>query len=218
MDKINIAIDGPVGSGKGITAKRLAQKLGYKYLDTGAMYRALALFMTEKGVRKENFDVKYLEEININFDENNDVILNGRNVALDIRGPEISMLASDFSVIVEVRKFLTRQQQEIVKVKGYIAEGRDIGTVVIPGCEVKIYLDAKPEIRAQRRLKDYIDKGIKITEEEVLKQTFERDEQDMNKPVGALKKAEDAFLVDNSEMTIDEQVDKIYDIVMEKLK
>ena len=223
MEKINVAIDGPAGSGKGTTAKGLAKKLNYKYLDTGAMYRSLALFLKRQGItKKEDFKEALLEGINISFDENNNVYLNGENVEEQIRSSEIGALSSDFASLPPVRRSLATKQKEIVKEKGYVAEGRDIGSVVIPDAEVKIYLDASLEVRAKRRYEDLVqrNKGKEpedISFEELEKQLEERDKQDKGRADSPLLKVEDAIEVDTSECSIEEQIEKVYEIVLRKL-
>lgn len=213
MDKINIAIDGPVASGKGTVAKILAKELNYNYLDTGSMYRAVALWMDRNNITIERFKEEQLNQININFDENNNILLNNENVSDLIRTPKISTLSSEFSSLIPVRLFLVKQQQEIVKMGGYVAEGRDIGTVVIPDAKVKIYLTASLDERARRRQEDYKKKGIKKAFEEIKGETHNRDEIDKNKAMGALKKADDAIIIDNTNLSIDSQIMKLKGLV-----
>lgn len=216
MKKINIAIDGPSGSGKGTTAKLLARKLNYKYLDTGAMYRAVAYFLDLKGFKSdEEIDFGVLDEIEIFFDGDNNVVLNGENIEDKIRTPGLGKLASDFSKIGEIREFLVEKQKEIVREKTYVAEGRDIGTVVIVDAELKIFLTATVDARAQRRLLDFQRKGIDISFNEVKRQIEERDLQDSSREIAPLIKAEDAIEVDTSNLTIDEQVEKIEKLALE---
>lgn len=206
MSKINIAIDGPAGSGKGITSKELSHKLKYSYLDTGAMYRAVALYMKQNTITKKIFNTEILNSISLSFNPENEICLNGENVENLIRTPEISELASDFSTIKEVRDFLVQQQQEIVKHKGYIAEGRDIGTRVMPNAELKIYLNASIEVRAERRYQDLKKQGLLFSFEEVEKMIEERDHQDKNREYDPLQKAEGAIEIDTSDLTIEEQI------------
>lgn len=212
MQLINIAIDGPSGSGKGTTAKLLAEKLDYNFLDTGSMYRAVALYLTQKGITTQTFSKKDLENISLSFNSNNEIELNGVSVESQIRTPEISQVASDFSTLKEVREFLGEEQKTIVKKKGFIAEGRDIGTVIMPEAEIKIYLTASVEARAQRRLEDFRKKGILHTFDEVVKQIEERDHQDMTRDIAPLIKAENAIEVDTSNLTIEQQVEAIYSL------
>lgn len=209
MQKINIAIDGPAGSGKGTTAKLLAKKLGYYFLDTGAMYRAFAYAMKQKEITPNTFSKHQLIGVKISFNDQNEVCLNNQSIEKSIRVPEISQLASDFSTLPEVREFLVEIQQEIVKDKGYVAEGRDIGTKVIPDAELKIYLTASVEIRAERRYQDYKKKGLLFTFDEIVKNIEERDHQDMTREYDPLIKSDDAIEVDTTNLTIEEQVEVI---------
>lgn len=214
--KINIAIDGPSGSGKGTTAKLLAQRLGYNYLDTGAMYRAVALELDRRGVSPEGFEERYLEGIEIDF-RDNEIILNGKKVEHLIRTPKINSLSSTFSKIPPIRRFLSAKQKEIVKDKGYVAEGRDIGSVIMPGAELKIYLNADLEIRARRRLEDFRKQDDQISFEEVVEILRAKDHQDMNREMDPLRKLPDAIEVDTSDMTIEAQVERIRVLAEEKI-
>jgi len=211
--KINIAIDGPVASGKGITSKLLATKLNYNYLDTGAMYRAIGYYLNKKNISKETFKNSDLNNLNIEFNEFNDVILNGINIENEIRTPLGGELASTFSTIPEIRKFLVKIQKQIIKNGGFIAEGRDIGTVVIPDAEIKIYLTADLETRAKRRLEDFKIKGLLYTLEEIKLQISQRDHQDMTREDSPLTKAKHALEIDNSNYSIEETVNIIYTII-----
>jgi cytidylate kinase len=213
IEKFNIAIDGPAGSGKGTIAKEIAKKLEFNYLDTGAMYRALALVMIRLGVSVVNFDKSLLENIKIDFDSNNSILLNEENVSELIRTSQISKLSSDFSTLKEVREFLVSMQQEIVKEGGYVAEGRDIGSVVISDARVKVYLTASLEERARRRLRDFDKKGISKRFEEVYEELRIRDKQDIEKEFGALIKCDDAVEIDNTNLSIDEQIEKILKLI-----
>lgn len=210
--KINIAIDGVAGAGKGTTSKLLAKRLNYKFLDTGAMYRAVGLFMYEKGIKKDNFKPQYLEKIKISFDNQSNVCLNGECVEHKIRNQIIDKYSSDFAVIPEVRKFLSEQQKEIVSKKGYIAEGRDIGSVVMPNAELKIFLTASVDVRAKRRAEMMKERGILVTFDEMVKIIEERDHQDSTREVDPLKKLPDAIEVDTTTLSIDEQVGIIEEI------
>lgn len=221
MKKINIAIDGPCGSGKGITSKLLAKKLGYSHLDTGAMYRAIGyLLHTQYNLTKESFKPEILNEINFNlkFDENNQVILNGENIELKIRTPLGSQLASDFSTISQIREYLVKMQKQMVLNRGYIAEGRDICSVVMPDAELKIYLTASLEERSKRRLEDYLEKGITFSFEEVKKQIEDRDFQDSTRESSPSIKTKDAIEIDTTNLTIYGQVNQIYDLAISILK
>ncbi len=212
MDKINIAIDGTVSSGKGITTRLLAKKLTYNYLDTGAMYRAIGFHLNKMGIAPENVEKQDLENIKLDFDENNEILLNNINIEPKIRTPNGGIYASNYATIGVVRDFLGKLQKHIVKKGGYIAEGRDIGSVIMPNAELKIYLTASVEARAKRRLLDFEKTETKITFEEVKKQIGERDHQDMNREIAPLVKLDDAIEVDTSDLTIEEQVNKIYDL------
>lgn len=218
MKKINIAIDGPSASGKGVTAKKLAELLNYNYLDTGAMYRAIGYFMISNNITLNTFDKTQLNQIEITFNSKNHVVLNGEDIEDKIRNAKVSKYASDFSKLKEVREFLVKKQKEIVKKKGFIADGRDIGSVVIPDAEVKIFLVAELDIRAERRLKEYLEKGESVTYEEVKKQIYDRDFQDINRKESPLKKTKDAIELNTSYLSIDEQVKKIYDLVLKKIE
>lgn len=217
MVKINIAIDGPVGCGKSTTAKALARKLDYKFLDTGAMYRAVGLYLHTMKILPSDVKREDLENIELEFDENNEILLNGYNVESEIRTAQGGKLGSNYATISYVRKFLSRLQKDIVKEEGFVAEGRDIGSVVIPDAKLKIYLTASVEERARRRLKDFEEKGQQYSLEEVKRIVEERDFQDMNRKISPLTKCEDAVEVDTSHMTIDEQVEKIYNLAIEKI-
>lgn len=220
MEKFNIAIDGPSGAGKGVTSKWLAEKLNLKYLDTGAMYRAVALYFFENNIDVENFnyDLFDFNKINISFNNSGDICLDNVSVENKIRTQEIAKIASNISKLKQIRSFLEQKQKQIVKLGGFIAEGRDIGTVIIPNAKVKIYLTASVEIRAKRRFKDLKNKKIDTTFEKVLNEVILRDEQDMNRKISPLKQAEDAILVDTTNMNIYEQNDFLLDIILEKIE
>tara|TARA_B100000029_G_scaffold191601_1_gene189458 strand:- start:73463 stop:74128 length:666 start_codon:yes stop_codon:yes gene_type:complete len=215
-----ITIDGPSGVGKGTVAKILAESLGYNYLDSGAMYRALALFADLHGVTAED-DSKKLKKILINLhirfvnEENaQKVFINTDDVTDDIRTNEISKLASQFAVNEIVRNVLKEMQRRLVKNKDYVAEGRDMGTYVFPYAENKFYLDASPEIRAKRRalqLKEIL--GINVNEERVLKEINERDNLDMTRDICPLHPADDAVIINTSDLSINEVMKKIKTIV-----
>ncbi|MCA9458986.1 MAG: (d)CMP kinase [Nanoarchaeota archaeon] len=216
-NKINIAIDGPVGCGKSTTAKILAKKLNYIFVDSGALYRAVGYYMKNNNIFKNNFNPQILNNIKMYFDENGEIILNNKNISKEIRTPQIGLAASDFGTIKEIREFLTKQQQEIVKSKGYIAEGRDIGSTVIPEAELKIYLTASVEERAKRRYLDFKEKNIEISLEEVKKQIETRDYQDMNRTISPLIKTPDAIEVDTSNLNIEEQTEIIYKLALSRI-
>ncbi len=215
-----ITIDGPSGVGKGTIAKILAESLGFNYLDSGAMYRALALFADLHGITANGSDEKLkklLIDLHIRFvdeDETQKVFVNTDDVTDDIRTSEISTLASQFAVNQIVRGVLKEMQRRIVKNKSYIAEGRDMGTYVFPDAKYKFYLDASPEIRANRRalqLKEIL--GVNINEQKVLKEINERDTLDMTRNICPLHPADDAVIINTSTLSIKEVVEKIQSIV-----
>lgn len=216
-----IAIDGPAGAGKSTIAKRVAEKLGLIYVDTGAMFRAIALYMTGKCV-KSNETYKFKEELNnIRLDivyENGEqqIILNDENVSRLIRNPEISKAASSFAQVPEVRERLLILQRELADKRPVVMDGRDIGTKVLPSASVKIFLTADVKVRAERRYKELTEKGEKVNLEDIMSDIKSRDEQDMNRKVSPLVQAGDAVLVDTSSLSIDEVVDAIIKIACDK--
>lgn len=215
MEKINIAVDGFSSCGKSTIAKGLAKELGYTYIDSGAMYRAIALFayrngwMTDKDISEAELR-QHISEIEISFKANGqgqqETYLNGENVEKEIRSLEIGNMASRVSTLGFVRKELVRQQQEMGKKKGVVMDGRDIGTVVFPDAELKIFLTASPEVRAKRRFDELQDKNIPASYEDTLANVRERDERDTTRAESPLRKAEDAIELDNSHITIEEQL------------
>ncbi len=221
--KITIAIDGFSSTGKSTLAKQLAKHLGYVYVDTGAMYRAVAYYAMQKGYIDDNqFDkealIKELSNINLRFAFNADLgfaemYLNGDNVEKVIRTLEVSNKVSRVAEVSEVRAKLVEQQQQMGADKGIVMDGRDIGTVVFPDAELKLYMTASPQVRAQRRYDELIAKGDKVVYEEVLQNVEERDRIDTNRKDSPLVKADDAILIDNSELTIKEQFDKVLQLV-----
>ena len=211
---ITIAIDGFSSSGKSTMAKKLAKNIGYAYIDTGAMYRAVTLFSLRNGFfHGDKLDIESLEEaltgINISFAVNcegrTETMLNGENVEKEIRGMDVSSKVSIVAAVGTVRKALVAQQQAMGKEKGIVMDGRDIGTVVFPDAEMKVYVDASPETRAQRRYDELRAKGDNVTYEEVLANVTERDRIDTTRKESPLRKADDAVVLDNSNMTIEEQ-------------
>jgi cytidylate kinase len=225
--KIIIAIDGHSSCGKSTFAKAIAKNLGYLYIDSGAMYRAVTLACIQAGIASETgIDLqslpKLLEDITVGFTPNPRgegwlTTLNNKVVEEDIRTLEVSNLVSPVSTIAMVRQKMTRQQQEMGKSKGIVMDGRDIGTVVFPNAELKIFMTASPEIRAQRRLKELVEKGQNVTFEEVLKNVQERDRIDQSRDVAPLKKADDAIVLDNSYMTIPKQMEWVEQIIRSKI-
>lgn len=215
MKKITIAIDGYSSCGKSTMAKDLAREIGYIYIDSGAMYRAVTLYCLENGLfTSEGIDTNRLEaempNIRISFQLNPDTQrpmthLNGENVEDRIRSMEVSSHVSPVAALPFVREALVKQQQEMGQAKGIVMDGRDIGTVVFPDAELKIFVTASAEIRAQRRYDELKAKGQEASFEEILQNVKERDYIDQNRPVSPLRQAEDAILLDNSHLTIEEQ-------------
>ena len=215
---INVAIDGPAGAGKSTIAKRVAKELGYIYVDTGAMYRAMALFFIRQGISPENKEAvssKCLEaDISIAYEEGVQVVLlNGENVNGLIRTEEVGNMASATSVNADVRKKLVELQQKLAAKENVVMDGRDIGTVVLPNAEVKVYLTAGSAERARRRYLELQAKGETESLEKIEADIIERDHRDMTREISPLKQAEDAILVDSSDMTIDEVVDTLMTLV-----
>lgn len=217
----NIAIDGPAGAGKSSIAKALSKKLGFVYIDTGAMYRAVALFFLENGIKdsSDNEIDKLLDELDINIkytDGEQRVFLNNVDVSDKLRQEEIGKLASRFSAVKSVREKLVALQRKLAKKENVIMDGRDIGTVVLPNADLKIYLSAGSKVRAKRRYLELVEKGFGKTaldEKAIENEIIKRDEADMNREISPLKKAEDAYCLDTSDMTFDEVVSKILDMV-----
>ena len=213
MRKIIVAIDGYSSCGKSTVAKQLAQYAGYTYVDTGAMYRAVGLAVSRAGViGNEQQIISLLPQIQISFvqtAQGQHVCLNGEDVESQIRTIEIGNLASQVAVIGEVRRFLVRQQQALGEAKGIVMDGRDIGTVVFPQAELKLFLTARPEVRAQRRLLELQEKGQHPVYEDVLHDVNDRDYRDTHRAESPLRQAEDAIVVDNSDMTKEEQMEYI---------
>ena len=220
---ISIAIDGPAGAGKSTIAKRLAKELGFYYVDTGAIYRTVAYFMDLLGVSPKDADgvQRYIDELTIDiyYDENGlqHMLMNGMDVTDDIRTPDISQKASLVSAHAVVREMLLDMQRDVAKENNVIMDGRDIGTVVLPKADVKIFLTASAEVRAQRRLAELQAKGSKETYEKVLKDLKQRDYQDSHRAIAPLKQARDAIKVDTSELDIDGVVAAIRQIVADKV-
>lgn len=218
MKNINIAIDGPAGAGKSTIAKMVSKKLGYIYVDTGALYRTIALFITENDIPDEEIETA-LEKADVSLrfiDGAQRVFLGDRDVSDLIRTPEISMAASRTSAIPAVRKYLFGTQQKIAAENNVIMDGRDIGTVVLPNADVKIFLTASAEERANRRFKELSERPNCPCYEEILSDIIERDRQDMTREVSPLKQAEDAVLVDTTELDLEQSAEAIVKIITEK--
>ena len=217
---VSIAIDGPAGAGKSTIAKELAKKTGYIYVDTGAMYRAISLYVLENSVPidDEKAIADALTNVDVNIAYENDVMqvyLNGENVSGEIRTQEVGFCASSISKYACVREKLLDLQRNIAQNNDVIMDGRDLGTCVLPNATVKIYLTASSKTRAHRRWLELTAKGEECSEDEIEKEIIARDNQDMNREIAPLKKAEDAVLVDSSEMNISQVVDELYRISMQ---
>ncbi|MDR0983760.1 MAG: (d)CMP kinase [Ruminococcus sp.] len=212
--KINIAIDGPAGAGKSTIAKKLAEKLSYIYVDTGALYRAVAVSTFD--ISDENEIVKKANSLNIEIKfigGSQHIFVNDKDVNHLLRTNEISKKASDVSAIKGVRDYLLDLQKNIAKTNNVIMDGRDIGTVILPKAQVKIFLVASPEVRAKRR---YLELGEKIPYDKILSDINERDYNDTHRAEAPLRQAEDALLFDTSDLSIEEVVDRIYEIIKNK--
>ena len=219
---MKIAIDGPAGAGKSSIAKIAAKELGFIYIDTGAMYRASALYAIENGIKicEASFTKEILDKISIDirYDEDGQrIFLCGKDVSKRIREADVSIGASDIAVIPAVRLKLVDLQRELAKGNNVIMDGRDIGTYVLPDAELKIYLTASVEERAERRLKELKDKGQTAEFEQVKKDIEYRDKNDSEREFAPLKRAEDAVLVDSTDMTIDEVKNRILELAKEKM-
>ncbi len=218
MNQIAVAIDGPSGAGKSTIARKAAKTLGFIYVDTGALYRTIGL-----AVFRQNFDalnaqevISVLPSININLkytDNTQRVYLNDEDVSDLIRTPEISLFASRVSVIPEVREFLLDMQRNIAQKNNVIMDGRDIGTVILPNAKVKIFLTASDEKRAERRYIELCQKGVNTSFEEVLNDMRERDAKDASRSIAPLKKADDAVLVDTSELNLEQSINTVINII-----
>ena len=216
QNKIIIAIDGYSSCGKSTFAKAIAARLGYIFIDTGAMYRAVTLYALEhgairSGIVDEDEVVRLLKEIQITFRFNpergaSDIYVNGDRVEGKIRTIEVSNCVSAVSAIAEVREMLVKMQQEMGRRKGVVMDGRDIGTVVFPDAELKIFMTADPKVRAQRRYDELTAKGDNVSLEEIEQNVRDRDYQDMHRAISPLRQAEDAIVLDNSHMTVEEQM------------
>ena len=223
MKTISVAIDGPAGAGKSTIARRLAAELGYRYVDTGAIYRTVAYFMDLWGVSPKDVDGvnRYIDELTVEIEYDEDglqhMIMNGMDVTKDIRTPDISQKASLISAHACVRDMLLDMQRELAEQNNVVMDGRDIGTVVLPHATVKIFLTASPEVRAKRRCDELSAKGQKVDYNKVLKDIQQRDYQDTHREIAPLKMSRDSVKVDTSDMTIEEVLEKLKDIVAQKV-
>ncbi len=216
MKEFLIAIDGPAGSGKSSVAKLVAEKLKLNYLDTGAMYRAVGIYLHSKNLSPSDDLSKVLDEIEF-FYNSGDLYLNGEKLREQIRTAQAGKLASDFAVNPLVRLKLTEIQRNICKGGRFVVDGRDIGTVVLPNAQVKIFLTASFEERVRRRLKELCQKGVDLTFEEVAEQIRLRDEQDSKRSLAPLRPAEDAIVIDTTGKSIEEVAQEICDIVLRRM-
>lgn len=219
---ISVAIDGPSGAGKSSVAKKCAELFGFVYVDTGAIYRTIGLAAFNRGIDTKDSTavISLLPELSIDlrYNENGEqrMFLSGVDVSKEIRRPEISMCASNVSAIAEVRDYLTDMQRNMAKKYDVIMDGRDIGTVILPDADVKVFLTASADARADRRYKELINKGSKLSYEEVLNDMKRRDEQDINRAAAPLKAAEDAVYLDTSSMSFDDSVKDVCRLIIEK--
>jgi cytidylate kinase len=227
MNKIIIAIDGHSSTGKSTLAKQLAKALNYIYIDTGAMYRAVTYYALQNGLIGSNhFDknqlIKDLDKIHINFVYNPglgyaEVHLNGENIESEIRKMEVSNFVSQIATVPEIREKLVAQQREIGKNKGIVMDGRDIGSVVFPAAELKIFMTASPEVRARRRYDELMEKGQTVTYDEVLQNVISRDKTDSTRSASPLIKTTDAIEIDNSNLSREQQLEKVIQLAKEKI-
>jgi len=224
---IVIAIDGHSSTGKSTLAKQIAKALNYIYIDTGAMYRAVTYYALQNNLISENhFDkdrlIKDLDHIQISFKYNPDkgfaeVYLNGHNIEKEIRQMHVSNFVSDIATVPEIREKLVAQQRAIGKNKGIVMDGRDIGSVVFPDAELKIFMTASPEVRAQRRYKELVEKGDKLDYEAVLQNVLKRDKIDSERAVSPLIMTDDAIKIDNSNLSREEQFEQVLNLAKEKM-
>ena len=221
--KISIAIDGPAGAGKSTIARRLAQEMGYRYVDTGAIYRTVAYFMDLWGVSPKDTDGvnRYIDELTVNIEYDDEgiqhMIMNGMDVTADIRTPEISQKASLIAAQPVVREALLDMQREAARQYDVVMDGRDIGSVVLPKATVKIFLTASAEVRARRRCKELQEKGQKVDYDQILKDIRQRDYQDTHRDIAPLKMTRDSVKLDTSDMTIDQVIAAMKKIIGEKV-
>lgn len=219
---MKVALDGPAGAGKSTVAKAVAKKLGFIYVDTGALYRAIGLFVLRQGISLEDVNgiVAVLPKIlvSLNFrDGEQRVFLGEKDVSDEIRSPEVSMVASAVSAIPRVRQFLLSLQRDLAEKQSVVMDGRDIGTVVLPDAEVKIFLTASAEVRARRRYNELQQKGETVSFEEILQQMQQRDYQDSTRKVAPLMQAQDAYFLDTSQLNFEESVEAVIRFVEKRI-
>lgn len=223
MKYVSIAIDGPAGAGKSTMARAVARDLGYVYVDTGAIYRTVGYHMSMMGIGPKDVDgvTRMIDDVNLSITYDEDglqhMILNGYDVTAEIRTQEMSDYASKLSALKVVRDYLLEVQRELARTHNVVMDGRDIGTVVLPQADVKIFLTAAPEVRAERRLLELRQKGGKETFEKVLREIQERDERDASRPIAPLKPAEDSVLLDTSALSIEQAVAAMKQIIKARL-
>lgn len=216
MENFLVAIDGPAGSGKSTIAKLLAKKLGFNHLDTGAMYRAVAVYLHSKGFKPEDDLHEVLESLEVEYIDGQ-IHLNGEKICEEeIRSAKAGELASSFATLPEVREKLTQLQRKICESGNFVVEGRDIGTVVLPHAQVKIFLTASFEERVKRRLEELGRKGIQLSFEDVAKQIEERDQRDSSRDLAPLKPAEDAIIIDTTGKDIDQVLEEVFEVVVRR--
>ena len=218
MEEFHVAIDGPAGSGKTTVSKLLSKKLGFDYLDTGAMYRAVGVYLNSLKLKPTDIDKieKELEKVRLEYKDGK-IYLNGKDVEKFIRTPQAGILASNFAKLPVVRKYLTEMQRKICKGRKIIVDGRDIGTVVLPNAHLKIFLTASFEERVRRRMKELEEKGMNVSREKIEEEIRKRDTQDTEREMAPLRRAEDAIEIDTTNLTIEEVVSRIENMVLKKL-
>jgi cytidylate kinase len=221
---VSVAIDGPAGAGKSTLARRAAKELGYLYVDTGAIYRTVGCYMKLMGIGPRDVDgvTRLLDEVGISIRYGEDglqhMILNGQDVTGEIRTPEMSHYASCVSAIPAVREFLLEMQRKLARENSVVMDGRDIGTVVLPNADVKVFLTASPEVRAERRCRELEEKGESVSYDQVLSDMKKRDRQDSTRATAPLRQAADAVLLDTSGLTLDESSQRLLEIVRARIK
>jgi len=218
MEEFHVAIDGPAGSGKTTVSKLLSKKLGFDYLDTGAMYRAIGVYLNSLNLKPDDVDEieKALGKVRLEYRDGK-IYLNGEDVEKFIRTPQAGILASNFAKLPVVRRYLTEMQRRICRGRKIIVDGRDIGTVVLPNAHLKIFLTASFEERVRRRMKELKEKGMNVSREEIEEEVRKRDTQDSERETAPLRRAEDAIEIDTTNLTIEEVVSQIENMILEKL-